>query len=90
MLTINKYGSRKEIKDGIMAEELGMKKKANSATLNSDRPGDVKAIKNLRELAEAVPGCSDLTGTLRWLCEEEVPLVTKKYKRMKESLAQVS
>jgi hypothetical protein len=69
-----------------MAKKTDMKKEANATGLNSDRPNDVQAIKNLRALSEAVPGCSDLTGTLRWLCENEVPLITEKYKKFNNAL----
>ncbi|MBN2591596.1 MAG: hypothetical protein JXA96_17150 [Sedimentisphaerales bacterium] len=63
-----------------------MKKPANATGLNSDRQIDRKAIDNLRELIKVVPGLSGLTGALRWLCEEEVPLIVDKYKRYGKSL----
>jgi len=69
-----------------MSKKSKMRKPANATGLNSDRPGDVKALKNLRELVEVVPGCSDVTGALRWLCEDEVPLIIEKYKRLKKAL----
>ena len=69
-----------------MSKKSKMRKPANATGLNSDRPGDVKAIKNLRDLTDVVPGLSDLTGTLRWLCEDEVPLITEKYKKMNKAL----
>ena len=69
-----------------MAKDRDMKKPANATGLNSDRPGDVKAIENLRRLVEVVPGLSDVTGALRWLCEEEVPLIVDKYKKFNKTL----
>ena len=73
-----------------MAKNEEMKKPANAVGLNSDRPGDVKAVENLRKLSEVVPGCRDVTGTLRWLCEDEVPLIIEKYEKMKESMSKAS
>lgn len=69
-----------------MSKKREMRKPANATGLNSDRPGDVKALKHLRELVDVVPGCSDVTGALRWLCEDEVPLIIEKYKRLKKAL----
>ena len=69
-----------------MTEETKMKKPANATGLNSDRPGDIKAIENLRKLVEVVPGLSDVTGALRWLCEDEVPLIIDKYKKVNKVL----
>lgn len=68
--------------DGIMGKKKSMKKPANATGLNSDRPNDVKAIKNLQALVEVLPGCSDVTGALRWLCENEVPKITDRFKTM--------
>lgn len=65
-----------------MAKKKGMKKPANAAGLNSNRPNDVKAIKNLQALVEVLPGCSDVTGALRWLCENEVPKIVNRFKIM--------
>ena len=69
-----------------MAKKEEMKKPANATGLNSDRPGDVKAIENLRKLVEVVPGLSNVNGALRWLCEDEVPLIIEKYKRLNKTL----
>ena len=69
-----------------MANNEDMKKPANATGLNSDRTIDREAIKNLRELIDVVPGLSDLTGALRWLCEKEVPDIVEKYKKFNKTL----
>ena len=69
-----------------MKEENKVKKPANATGLNSDRPGDVKAIENLRKLVEVVPGLSNVNAALRWLCEEEVPQIIEKYKKINKAL----
>lgn len=69
-----------------MAKENKVKKPANATGLNSDRTIDREAIKNLRELIDVVPGLSDLTGALRWLCENEVPSIIEKYKEFGKTL----
>lgn len=65
-----------------MAKKIKMRKPANATGLNSDKPSDVKAIKCLRELAEVLPGCSDVTSALRWLCENEAPKVAERFTKM--------
>lgn len=61
------------------------RKPANSTQLTTNRPQDVKSVENLSELAKVLPGCSDITSALRWLCEEEAPKATE---RMKAVFAQ--
>lgn len=69
-----------------MAQKIKMKKKpANTVQLSNSKPQDVKAIENLKELAKVLPACSDITGALRFLCEDEAPKTTKRYKALKAS-----
>jgi len=67
-----------------MAIKRKMKKKpASTVALNSNRSHDVKAIENLKELAKVLPGCSDITGALRYLCEDEAPRVRERFLALK-------
>jgi len=55
------------------------KKPANTVQLSNSKPQDVKAIENLKELANALPACSDITGALRYLCESVAPIEIKRF-----------
>lgn len=55
------------------------KKPANTVQLSNSKPRDVKAIENLKELASALPACSDITGALRYLCEVVAPIESKRF-----------
>lgn len=65
-----------------MGTKQKMRKPANTTGLTTDKPQDVKAIKNLRELAETLPGCDSVINALRWLCENEAPKATKRFKTL--------
>ena len=63
-----------------MAIKRKMKKKpASTIGLNNNKPQDVKSIENLKELAEVLPGCSDITSALRYLCEYEAPRAKQRF-----------
>ena len=65
-----------------MAKKFAMKKKpANIVSLSNRKPRDVQAVDNIKQLAEILPGCSDLTSAARWLCENEIPKVIKRLKK---------
>lgn len=59
------------------------KKPANTVQLSNSKPQDVKAIENLKELAKALPACSDITGALRFLCEDVAPKETDRFLTLK-------
>ena len=57
-----------------MKKRIKMRKKpASTIGLNNNKSQDVKSIENLKELAKVLPGCSDITGALRYLCEDVAP-----------------
>jgi len=66
----------KEVK---MKKRKMNKKQAGSVQLSDSKPQDVKAIENLKDLAKALPACSDITGAARFLCEKIAPKITEKY-----------
>ena len=66
-----------------MAKSKVNKKQASSVQLSSNKSQDVKSIDNLKGLQKALPACSDITGAVRYLCEYEVPNITKKYLALK-------
>jgi len=57
-----------------------LREQARSVGLTTRKPQDVKAIENLKELAKALPACSDITNALRWLCKNEAPKAAKRFK----------
>lgn len=59
------------------------KKQASTVMLNNNKPQDVKAIENLKELAKALPACSDITGALRYLCEVVAPRESERFLELK-------
>ncbi len=67
-------------------EQKKVKRTAKVVMLNSDRALDREAVKHLAALRDAVPGLSELTDTMRWLCENEVPLIIEKYQKMTKGL----
>lgn len=61
------------------------KKPANTVQLSNNKPQDVKAIENLKELAKALPACSDITGALRYLCETVAPKESERFIALKSA-----
>lgn len=59
------------------------KKQASSVQLSNNKPQDVKAIENLKDLAKALPACSDITGALRYLCEVVAPKESERFSAIK-------
>jgi len=66
-----------------MKKKKMQKRSANTVQLSNNNKHDVKAIDNLKELAKALPACSNLTGAMRFLCEDEAPKVTERYLALK-------
>ena len=67
-----------------MAIKRKMRKKpASTIGLNNNRSQDVKSIENLKNLAKALPGCSDMTGALRYLCEDVAPRESERFLALK-------
>ncbi|MBN1807162.1 MAG: hypothetical protein JW837_18090 [Sedimentisphaerales bacterium] len=62
-----------------MNNENKMKKPVSTIALTINKSQDIKAIENLREMVKVLPGCSDATSALRWLCEVEVPKITNRF-----------
>ena len=58
-------------------------KQASTVQLNSNKSQDVKAIDNLKELQKALPACSDITGALRYLCENVAPRESERFLALK-------
>ena len=67
----------------FMGKIKSMKKKpAQTVGLTTSKPRDIQSIENLTKLAEALPGCSDVTSAVRWLCEEEIPKVIERLNKV--------
>jgi len=59
------------------------KKQASTVQLSSNKSQDVKSIDNLKELQKALPACSDITGALRYLCEDVAPKESERFLALK-------
>ena len=69
----------------MAAKRIVNKKQASSVQLSNNKPQDVKAIENLKELAKALPACSDITGALRYLCENVAPRESERFLALKSA-----